>query len=117
MRTSPGSPRLATRIWTASAATRSPTPRPPDSARCGTRPAQPTPTTTGERAMDEMLIAANPDPESRLPYLLRLPINGGMVFRTSDTWPRAKALYCYPVTIQDWPAEPDIIERIPIRSC
>ena len=38
---------------------------------------------------DELLIALNPDPDSRLPYLLRLPLGGGMVFRTSGTWPRA----------------------------
>ena len=53
--------------------------------------------------MDELLIAANPDPESRLPYLLRLPLAGGMVFRTSGTWPRTKALYCYPVAVDEWP--------------
>jgi hypothetical protein len=44
--------------------------------------------------MDELLLATNPDPESRLAYLLRLPLNGGMVFRTSGTWLRTKALYC-----------------------
>jgi hypothetical protein len=32
----------------------------------------------------ELLIARNPDPESRLPYLLLLPLAGGMVFRISD---------------------------------
>ncbi len=67
--------------------------------------------------MDELLVARNPNPDSRLEYLLRLPLGGGMVFRTSGTWPRAKALYCYPVTAEDWPAEPDIVERAPIRSC
>ena len=45
----------------------------------------------------ELLIARNPDPDSRLPYLLLLPLAGGMVFRTSGTWPRTNALYCYPV--------------------
>ncbi len=65
----------------------------------------------------EMLIAVNPEPDSRLPYLLRLPVDGGMVFRTSGTWPRAKALFCYHVSVDEWPAEPDIVERVPIRSC
>ena len=41
--------------------------------------------------MDELLIATNPDPDSRLRYLLRLPLAGGMVFRTSGTSPRTKA--------------------------
>jgi hypothetical protein len=67
--------------------------------------------------MDELLVAVNPDPESRLGYLLRLPLEGGMVFRTSGTWPRTKALYCYPVTGEEWPADPDIVERALIRSC
>jgi hypothetical protein len=33
----------------------------------------------------ELLIAVNADPDSRLRYLLRLPLGAGMVFRTSGT--------------------------------
>ena len=65
----------------------------------------------------ELLIAVNPDPDSRLPYLMRLPLGGGMVFRTSGTWPRTKALYCYPASADEWPAEPEIVERVGLRSC
>lgn len=65
----------------------------------------------------ELLIATNPDAESSLRYLLRLPLGGGMVFRTSGTWPRTKALYCYPVPAQEWPEHPEILERVPLRSC
>ena len=54
----------------------------------------------------ELLIARNPDPDSRLPYLLLLPLAGGMVFRTSGTWPRTSALYCYPVSADEWPEAP-----------
>lgn len=67
--------------------------------------------------MDELLVAVNPDPDSRLPYLLRLPLGGGMVFRTSGTWPRTKALYCYPLDADGWPEEPEIVERVAVRSC
>jgi hypothetical protein len=67
--------------------------------------------------MADLLIAVNPDPGSRLPYLLRLPFGGGLVFRTSGTWPRTKAIYCYPAGIEEWPAEPEIVERVPVRSC
>lgn len=67
--------------------------------------------------MDELVIAANPDPDSRLPYLMRLPLGEGMVFRTAGTWPRTKALYCYPVPLSEWPTEPEIIERVRLRSC
>ena len=48
---------------------------------------------------------------------MRLPLGGGMVFRTSGTWPRTKALYCYPVSADEWPADPDIVERVGLRSC
>jgi len=63
-----------------------------------------------------MLIARNPDPDSRLPYLLRLPLSRGMEFRTSGTWPRAKALYCSPVSSEEWHDDPQIVERVSIRS-
>ena len=65
----------------------------------------------------KLLIAVNPDPDSRLPYLMRLPLGDGMVFRTSGTWPRTKALYCYPASVEEWPADPQIVERVGLRSC
>ena len=65
----------------------------------------------------ELLIAVNPDPDSRLPYLMRLPLAGGMVFRTSGTWPRTSALYCHPVSADEWPEDPNIVERVQLRSC
>ncbi len=66
----------------------------------------------------ELLIAANPDPDSTLPYLLRLPIGAdGLVFRTKGTWPRTSALYCHPVPASEWPAEPEIVERVALRAC
>jgi hypothetical protein len=64
-----------------------------------------------------MVIARNPDSDSRLPYLLRIPLGEGMVFRTAGTWPRTAALYCYPVPVGEWPAEPEIVEQVPLRSC
>lgn len=64
------------------------------------------------------MIARNPDENSRLPYLLRLPQPGGdLLFRTSGTWPRVKALYCHPVGLDEWPADAEIVERLELRSC
>ncbi len=66
----------------------------------------------------ELLIAVNPDEDSRLPYLLRIPQPGGdLLFRTSGTWPRVKALYCYTVDLNEWPTDAVIVERLPLRSC
>jgi ERCC4-type nuclease len=67
--------------------------------------------------VSELLVALNPDPESRLAYLIRLPLGDGIVLRTSATWPRTKALYCYPVSAYEWPEHPEIVERVPLRSC
>ena len=66
--------------------------------------------------MTELLIATNPDPDSSLDYLLRVPLSSGLVLRTGGTWPRTTALYCHPVPTEEWPARPDIVERIPLRS-
>ena len=65
----------------------------------------------------ELLIARNPDPESTLPYLMRLPLGDGLVFRTKETWPRTAAVYCHPVAETEWPDEPEIVERVPLRAC
>jgi len=65
----------------------------------------------------ELLIARNPDPDSSLPYLLRLPLGDGLLFRTKGTWPRTSAIYCHPVAPTDWPDQPDIVERVPLRAC
>lgn len=60
----------------------------------------------------------NPDEDSRLPLLLRVPLAGGdVLFRTSGTWPREKALFAYPVSMDEWPDDPVIVERVPLRSC
>ncbi len=39
-------------------------------------------------------VARNPDPASSLPYLLWLPIEGGIVLKARDTWPRAARVFC-----------------------
>ena len=57
--------------------------------------------------MSELLLAVNPDPESRLKYLMRVPLGGGLVFRTSGTWPREKALFCYQLETTGWPDDPE----------
>lgn len=65
--------------------------------------------------MRELVIATNPDPDSRLPYVIGVPWGAGLVFRAGDTWPRTRAVYCYP--LEGWPADAEIIERVPVRSC
>ena len=44
----------------------------------------------------------------------RCPVGTGLVFRAGDTWPRTRAIYCYP--LGEWPSDAEIIERVPVRS-
>lgn len=66
--------------------------------------------------MDDFLIARNPDGESSLPYLLRIPLGDGIVLRARETWPRTSKVFCYRGG-DAWPDDADIIERLPVRSC
>jgi hypothetical protein len=64
----------------------------------------------------EFVVARNPDPESSLPYLIRLPLgSGAVVLKARDTWPRTAKVFCHPAT--EWPDDPEIVERVPVRSC
>jgi hypothetical protein len=65
----------------------------------------------------ELVVVRNPDPNSSLPYLVRLPLGSGLVFRTKGTWPRTSALYCHPIPMSEWPDEPDVVERVQLRAC
>lgn len=66
----------------------------------------------------ELLVARNPDPDSSLPYLLRVPLDeGALVFRTKGTWPRTSALYCHPVAADEWPGDAAVVERVALRAC
>ncbi len=62
------------------------------------------------------VVARNPDPDSRLPYLLRLPIDGGLILKVRDTWPRTSRVFCARVD-DGWPPEAEIIEEIPATLC
>lgn len=64
---------------------------------------------------EDFVIARNPDAESRLPYLLRIPLGPGVVVKARDTWPRTQAVYCH--AADGWPDSPEIVERVPVRLC
>ncbi len=64
----------------------------------------------------EFLVGRNPEEDSKLPYLLRLPLEGGLVLKARETWPRASRVYCHPFE-GEWPAEAEIVDRAPVLSC
>lgn len=62
------------------------------------------------------VIARNPEEDSKLPFLLRLPLEGGLVLKARDTWPRSARIYCHPFE-GGWPQGAEILEETPIVSC
>jgi hypothetical protein len=65
---------------------------------------------------EDFVIARNPDGDSTLPYLLRIPLGpGGVILKARDTWPRTSKVYCH--RVDEWPDDAEIIERVPTRSC
>jgi hypothetical protein len=62
------------------------------------------------------VIARNPEADSKLPYLLLLPVDPGLVLKARDTWPRSARIYCHPYGA-DWPEDAVVIEEIPVSSC
>jgi hypothetical protein len=65
---------------------------------------------------DDLLIALNPEEDSSLPYLVRVPLGAaGIVLKTRDTWPRTSKLYCHRAS--GWPADAEIVVRLPVRRC
>ncbi|MPZ52646.1 MAG: hypothetical protein GEU79_07920 [Acidimicrobiia bacterium] len=65
--------------------------------------------------METFVVALNPDAESSLPYLLRLPLEGGVLLKTRETWPRANRAYCHP--LDEWPDGAEIVEEVPVKVC
>ncbi len=65
---------------------------------------------------DELLIARNPDPDSTLPFLVRVPLGSeGLVLKTRESWPRTSKVYCH--RAEGWPQDAEVLERLPVRTC
>jgi hypothetical protein len=55
-------------------------------------------------------VARNPDPASKLAYLVRLPLpEGPLVLKAADSWPRTAKVYCH--RAEGWPERPERPER------
>jgi len=63
-----------------------------------------------------LLVARNPQPDTKLPFLLKLPLEGGLVLKAREVWPRTSRVYCHPFE-EDWPADPEIVEEVPVLLC
>lgn len=63
-----------------------------------------------------LVVARNPEPGSRLPWLIRLPLaEGPLVLKAGARWPRTARVYCH--LAADWPDDPEVVEVVPVRVC
>ena len=66
--------------------------------------------------MGTFVVAHNPDDESNLPFLIRLPVAGApLLLKAKETWPRTSKVYCH--RADAWPDHPDVVEEVAVRSC
>lgn len=61
------------------------------------------------------LLARNPDTGSSLPYLVRLPLEGGIELKARERWPATARVYCHP--LEAWPESAEALEEVPVRRC
>jgi hypothetical protein len=62
------------------------------------------------------VVARNPDPDSTLPFLIRLPLGpDGLVLKARDSWPRTAKVYCH--RAEHWPVDAEVLEEVPVKSC
>jgi len=61
-------------------------------------------------------VARNPQPDSRLPYLVRLPLEGGLALKTRAPWPATARVYCHRFE-EPWPEDAEIVEQTPVLAC
>ncbi len=62
------------------------------------------------------VVARNPDADSKLPYLLSLPLEGELVLKARESWPATARVYCHRFE-QPWPEQAELIERTPVLLC
>lgn len=66
-------------------------------------------------ASSTFLVACNPEADSKLPYLLWLPIEGGIALKARERWPVTARVYCHP--LDAWPDGAQIVEEVAVRRC
>jgi ERCC4 domain len=62
------------------------------------------------------VVARNPQKDSRLPYVVRLPLEGGLSLKARDRWPATARVYCHRYE-ESWPTDAEIVEQTPVLLC
>src|SRR5215210_4722041 len=63
------------------------------------------------------VVARNPDIESSLPYLLQVPVGGGLTLKAAESWPLSARVYCHPLDALSEVVELEVLEDVPVRAC
>lgn len=61
-------------------------------------------------------VGLNPEEGSTLPYLLELPVEGGVILKAREPWPTSSRVYCHPWD-GPWPQGVEIVDEVPVRHC
>jgi len=61
-------------------------------------------------------VGRNPQDDSKLPFLLRLPLDGGLVLKARDVWPTTARVYCH-IYEEEWSDGIEIVEETPVLLC
>jgi ERCC4 domain len=62
------------------------------------------------------VVARNPQEDSRLPYVVQLPLEGGLALKARDRWPATARVYCHRYE-EPWPTDAEIVEETPVLLC
>src|SRR5262249_19808117 len=63
-----------------------------------------------------IVVARNPQEESRLPYLVRLPLEHGLVLKARAPRPATARVYCHRFE-RPWPEDAEIVDAAPVLVC
>jgi len=62
------------------------------------------------------VVARNPQGDSKLPFLLRLPLEGGLVLKARERWPTTARVYCH-LFEDEWSDNIEVVEETPALLC
>jgi hypothetical protein len=71
---------------------------------------------SGQGRASLFVVGRNPQKDSNLPYLLRLPLEGGLVLKARERWPAITRVYCHRFE-EAWPEDTEVVEQTPSLLC
>lgn len=63
------------------------------------------------------VVARNPDSDSSLPYLLQVPVVGGLTLKAAEPWPVSSRVYCHALDAVPDDVVLEVLEEVGVRMC